>query len=83
MIQKRVLTSRAAHVEKTELWKEFPDYYRELEEYHLWPLWEEINKFTGAGMPTSASSSMVRASAAFLLMPLWTMMVSVNWRPMV
>ena len=53
MVVKRDVTSRAAHVEKTELWKEFPGYYRELEKTHLWPLWEEINKFTGTGLPSS------------------------------
>ncbi|MCZ6475160.1 MAG: gentisate 1,2-dioxygenase [Gammaproteobacteria bacterium] len=53
MVENRDLTSRAAHVEKTELWKKFPDYYRELEKKHLWPLWEEINKFTGHALPSS------------------------------
>ena len=53
MVEKSNLSSRAAHVEKTELWKDYPDYYRELEKQHLWPLWEEINKFTGVGRPSS------------------------------
>ena len=53
MVEKSNVASRAAHVEKTELWKEFPDYYRELEQKHLWPLWEEINKFTGFPLPSS------------------------------
>ncbi len=52
MAEKQDLVSRAAHVEKTELWKEFPGYYEELEQLHLWPLWEEINKFTGTERPT-------------------------------
>lgn len=51
MVEKRDLISRAAHVDKIGLWKKFPDYYRELENTHLWPLWEEINKFTGSALP--------------------------------
>ena len=53
MVEKSNLSSRASHVEKTELWKQFPDYYRELEQKHLWPLWEEINKFTSSPRPSS------------------------------
>ncbi len=53
MVEKRDFSPRDAHVEKTELWKEFPEYYRDLEGLHLWPLWEEINKFTSTPSPVS------------------------------
>jgi len=53
MVEKRDVALRDAQVEKTELWKEYPDYYRQLEGVNLWPLWEEIHAFTAMPSPRS------------------------------
>lgn len=53
MVEKRNFANRSHQAEKTDLWKEYPDYYRQLEDAHLWPLWEEIHKFTARPSPRS------------------------------
>ena len=53
MVEKRDFIRSGSQVEKTGLWNEYPDYYRDLEATHLWPLWEEIHKFTATPEPCS------------------------------
>jgi len=53
MVEKKDSVRRGPRIEKTELWKEYPGYYRQLEDGHLWPLWEEIHNFTSMPEPRS------------------------------
>lgn len=53
MVEKRDFTRAGPHIEKTQLWNEYPDYYRELKAGHMWPLWEEIHPFTKMSAPRS------------------------------
>ena len=58
MVEKRNLANRSHQAEKTDLWKEYPDYYRQLKDAHLWPLWEEIHKFTARPSPPLKSPAL-------------------------
>ncbi len=53
MVEKSDVMRSGPRIEKTELWNEYPDYYRDLESAQLWPLWEEIHKFTSMPEPRS------------------------------
>ena len=53
MVEKRDSMRSSSQGEKIELWNEHPDYYRDLEATNLWPLWEEIHKFTATPEPCS------------------------------
>lgn len=45
------LDPRHVHVDTAELKEAYPDFYRDVQDTKLWPLWEEMNRFANRTEP--------------------------------